>query len=98
MMKTYWMIGKEGFTFRIEKEVCVYIPKKKKKPPPAVVMENPTAIVDADTTTQVNDSLTPGPGNPLSVMVNSLEVISFHPPPVEALRDERSLGNGYVTS
>ncbi|XP_055350567.1 uncharacterized protein LOC129597148 [Paramacrobiotus metropolitanus] len=35
-MKTYWLIGKEGFQFRIEKEVCVYIPKKKKAAASAV--------------------------------------------------------------
>ncbi|OWA52773.1 putative Atrial natriuretic peptide receptor 1, partial [Hypsibius exemplaris] len=30
-MRTYWLIGKEGFVFKIEKEVCAYIPKKKQK-------------------------------------------------------------------
>ncbi|GAV02599.1 hypothetical protein RvY_13142 [Ramazzottius varieornatus] len=29
-MPTYWLLGKDGFTFHIEKEVCAYIPKKKR--------------------------------------------------------------------
>ena len=39
LMKTFWLLGKEGFQFRIEKEVCAYIPKKKQKAKVAAVFE-----------------------------------------------------------
>jgi len=29
-IRTYWLTGKDGYRFTVEKDVCVYIPKKVK--------------------------------------------------------------------
>ena len=29
-MKTYWLTGKDGYRFKVDKDVCVFIPKKVK--------------------------------------------------------------------
>ena len=29
-VKTHWLTGKDGYRFTVEKDVCVYIPKKVK--------------------------------------------------------------------
>ena len=44
-MRTYWLLGKEGFVFKIEKEVCAYIPKKKQKK--AVAPTAAAAVLDS---------------------------------------------------
>ena len=62
-MKTYWLIGKEGFKFRIEKEVCVFVPRKKRVATAAAAAPAPSptpAASTADLTagTQPNNGLT----------------------------------------
>jgi len=29
-IRTYWLTGKDGYRFTVDKDVCVYIPKKVK--------------------------------------------------------------------
>ena len=29
-VRTYWLTGKDGYRFTVQKDVCVYIPKKVK--------------------------------------------------------------------